>query len=258
MEEDFQKENNNNMENWKQFHGTELGSLLGSIYGSQSNVKINYPKPKQQRTPSEKKLFIPGGASSESSDPRKVTRRAANVVVPKPTGRTARDDEFSSLKPVDLIPKRRSAEHIKSEMEDIKLKQERYRPAHVKPISSESEKEKLSQIFTFKGGKALPEEMTHPVGETPLELQQRRKEKERIDAIREKRGLSVIGKQNSAPAILSVNEQLAQQVSREIEERTTYLHEMKGLGGLSAAKERQVRQEIQSKVYELQKLNEKL
>jgi hypothetical protein len=32
------------MENWKQFHGTELGGLLGKIYGNDNKPLINYPK----------------------------------------------------------------------------------------------------------------------------------------------------------------------------------------------------------------------
>lgn len=252
MTEDYQKENS--MDNWKQFQGTELGSLLGSIYGSKSSIKINYPKPKQQSAPVEKKEFIPGGAKLEAVDPRKSTRRSVNINVPKPNGRNSSYDEEFSLKAIDVIPKRKSADTIKVELDDIKMRQERYRPAHVKPISSDAEKERLNQIFTFKGGKGLPEELTHPVGETPLEMSQRMKEKERLDSIRQKRGLMVV-RQDSHKSVLSYNEELAEQISREIEERTQYLDEMKGLG-LSADKERQLRQEISSKANELKRIHD--
>jgi hypothetical protein len=239
------------MNNWKQFQGTELGGLLGSIYGNQNRTKINYPVPKQKQC-IEKKEFIPGGGKIDSTDPRKSTRRAVSLNVPKPTGRGGKEnDEFSSLKPVDFIPKRKSADSIKVEMDDIRLKQERYRPAHVKPISSEAEKERLSQICTFKGGKGLPQELTHLTGEMPLEAAQRAKERERIEAIRQKRGLLAV--QQKPEPVLSVNEQLAQQISREIEELTEHFEEMKTLG-LSKEKEGQLRHEISIKIQELNKV----
>jgi hypothetical protein len=239
------------MDNWKQFQGTELGGLLGSIYGNQNRAKINYPVPKQKQN-NEKKEFIPGGGRIDATDPRKSTHKAVSLNVPKPTGRGGKEnDEFASLKPIDFIPKRKSADTIKVEIDDIRLKQERFRPAHVKPISSEPEKERLSQIFTFKGGKGLPQELTHPIGEMPLEAAQRAKERERIDAVRQKRGLLVV-QQKSEP-VLSVNEQLAQQISREIEELTDHFEEMKALG-LSKEKERQIRHEISIKIQELNKV----
>mmetsp|Transcript_16687 Transcript_16687/g.18068 ORF Transcript_16687/g.18068 Transcript_16687/m.18068 type:complete len:257 (+) Transcript_16687:105-875(+) len=245
------------MENWKQFQGTELGGLLGQIYGSQSRVKINYPKPRSnssQNLHQEKKDFIPGGAKIDAVDPRKTTRRSVNVNVPKPTGRVSSNDEDLSIgyKAIDFVPKRKSADVIKQEIDDIRMRQERYRPAHVKPIHSEMEKDRLTQIFTFKGGKGLPEELTHPVGETPMEAMQRNKERDRIDAIRQKRGLLVV-KQRSDP-VLSVNEQIAQQISSEIEERTRYLDDMKKVG-LNGEKERQIKQEIAFKVKELERID---
>lgn len=239
------------MDNWKQFQGTELGSLLGSIYGSQK-PKINYPKPTLNRSDSltSRKGFIPGGAKVDAVDPRKATRKQVNVAVPKPTGSHHFPDD--GFKPVDLIPKRRSAETIKTELDDIKLRQERYRPAHVKPISSDMEKDRLNQIFTYKGGKSLPEELTLPVGETPFEIADRAKEKDRIDAIRRKRGLMIVKSADSIP-ILSYNEQLAQQITEEIKERTNYLQEMKAIG-IKPQLERQLKQELSTKVGELNRL----
>lgn len=189
----------------------------------------------------------------DAADPRKATRRSVQVNVPKQTGRASSMDEDLSIgyKAIDFVPKRKSADVIKHEIEDIRMRQERYRPAHVKPIHSDMEKDRLSQIFTFKGGKGLPEELTHPVGETPMEASLRNKERDRIDAIRQKRGLLVV-KQRSDP-VLSINEQLAQQISSEIEERTQYLEEMKKIG-LGAEKERQLKQEIAIKVRELEKI----
>ena len=63
------------MDNWKQFQGTDLGSLMGSIYGNENKPKINYPKPRvraKARPPTEP--FLPGGAKAGASDPRKATK----------------------------------------------------------------------------------------------------------------------------------------------------------------------------------------
>lgn len=240
------------MDNWKQFQGTELGSLLGSIYGSQ-RPKINYPKPTLNKSNSvvDRKGFIPGGAKIDAVDPRKATRRSVNLVVPKPSGSHHFQDE--NMKPVDLIPHRKSADVIKHELDDIKMRQERYRPANVKPISSDLEKDRLNQIFTFKGGKGLPEELTLPVGETPFELAEKAREKERLDAIRRKRGLMVVKSAGSSQP-LSYNDQMAQQITSEIQERTKYLEEMKAIG-IKPEQERRLKQDLANKIDELNRLN---
>ncbi len=96
----------------------------------------------------------------------------------------------------------------------------------------------------------MPENLTHPVGEAPFEAQQRRKEKERVDAIREKRGGGVPVRR-SAP--LSETEQLAQQITGEINERRSYLEEMRDLG-VKSDQENKIRMEIARKVEELNRL----
>lgn len=247
------------MDNWKQFQGTELGALMSQLYGNQNKPKINYPKMQRKKIDSEQKMFIPGGAKLEAKDPRKATRRVVNIDVPKQF-----QQRNESIKPIDVINRRRSADSIKAEIDEIKLKQSHFRPAYVQPISGAEEKERLNQIFTFKGGKGLPSELTHPVGEMPLELESRRKEMERMDAVRAKRGLgpssrtldmnakSAASRRVSAP--LSEREQLADQVRAEIEERREHLQEMLELGGLKPEKEKQMKLEIERKVAELQRL----
>lgn len=243
------------MNNWKQFQGTELGALMGQIYGNQNKPKINYPKLQTRKPkPLEQKTFIPGGAKIDAEDPRKATRRPVDIEVPKNF-----KERSENIKPIDLINRRKSAETIKTEMEEIRLKQARYRPANVKPISGPEEKERLNQIFAYKGGKGLPQELTAPTGEMPLEIENRRKEAERADAVRIKRGLAprfVPSKNSSVRTAkpLSENELLAEQVRAEIEERREHLEEMKALGALKPEKERQLKIEISRKIAELESL----
>lgn len=237
------------MDNWKQFQGTELGSLLGSIYGNQNRPKINYPKPKQ-RAPMEKKDFIPAGAKLEAVDPRKATRKCISIAVPKLSGRN--ELEVENIKPIDVIPRRKNLGAIQFELDDIRMRQEHYRPAHVRPIHSEPEKDRLSQIFTHKGGKGLPEGLTLPVSEAPFEVEERNREKERWDNIRKKRGQLII----PAPKVaISQDELLARQIQAEIEERTQYIEEMRQLNALRPAQERTLMRELQQRVDELNRLS---
>ncbi len=245
------------MENWRQFQGTELGSLLGQIYGSQNKPKIQYPKLKMTNSNIPKKDWLPGGGNVDAVDPRKATRKPVHLNVPRLTGQSSETnldiDARRGLKAIDIIPKRKGAEVIKHELDDIRMRQERYRPAFVKPVSVDAEKDRLNQIFTFKGGKALPTELTHPEGEMPMERIQKMKERERVEAIKIKRGLATLSAPTYSP-VLSMQEQLAEQISEEINNRTKYLEEMKQLGSLKAADERRLKMEIASKVAELERL----
>ena len=137
-------------ENWKQFQGTELGSLLGSIYGSKPS--INYPKPKVRKGSVESSPhgnFIVG-AKVDAADPRKSTRRAVSIDLPT-FGKQSKQPSHGPPALVDIIPKRRSETIIRAELDEIKMKQNHYRPAYRQPISSEDEKQRLSEICTYKG-----------------------------------------------------------------------------------------------------------
>ncbi|KAJ1392551.1 hypothetical protein B484DRAFT_281191 [Ochromonadaceae sp. CCMP2298] len=230
--------------NWRQFQGTELGSLMSSIYGNKNRPKISYPKPRS-KAPTEPKQFIPGGANPNAADPRKVTRTAVTLCVPRPAG-----NRKENVRPIDVMRGRRAGSTIQVEMEDTKMRMAHYRPAYTQPISAEEEKERLSQICTYKGGKGLPQELTFPAGEMPLEIAARRREQERWEAIKAKRG----GGQGAtrAPRQVSEGEQMAQLIQGEIEERRSYLQEMRGLGALRPEQERALTNEIARKVQELQ------
>lgn len=251
-----------NMQNWRVFQGTELGSLMAGIYGNQNKPKINYPKPRVKTFEADKeKGFRYCGSNPSADDPRKVTRSDVKVNVPKLNGGRTRAD----YKQIEFVPKRRNAEKIQEEMDDITMRMQRYRPAHIHNISSDAEKERLSQINTYKGGKALPVGLTLPMGETPLERAEKVKEMGRMNAVKEKRmGLpagsialnkgSNKGDQGSRrPAAQSSDEMYAEQIVSEIEERRIYLEEGKELGIIKPGKERELRAEISSKLEELKK-----
>lgn len=202
------------LDNWRAFQGTELGGLLGKIYGNENKPVINYPKPKvkprQQTEP-----YLPCGKAN-ATDPRKSTRTDVNVVVPK-FGASNRKSEPTPM--IAYVPRRRNEESIKNEIEEINMRNASYRPAYIKPISTEEEKDKLSQINTYHGGKALPAEGIQAVGEAPFERQARLKEQERMNNIKNKYNPG----RNRVSQPLSHNENLADHISKEINERCDYL-----------------------------------
>eukprot|EP01041_Mallomonas_annulata_P003192 gene3192-6301_t len=239
------------MENWKQFHGTELGGLMNQLYGGEK-PKINYPKPKKRESnslPSEP--FIPGGARSNSTDPRMSTKRDVHVAVPKLGGKGT---TYIPPPMIECIPKRRSETSIKRELDDMKMREMHYRPAHIKPVSIDSEKERFSQVCEYKGGKALPAELIAPARETPLELMERKNEKERIERVRMKRSGGGEARGGVATDALSHNEQLKQQIASEIDERREYLTDMLKMGGISSADESRISNEIRVRIQELTRL----
>lgn len=249
------------LDNWKQFNGTELGSLLGSIYGGQK-PKINYPKVKRRAVTDSMPMFRPVCNKPSAVDPSQTTRRHVDLAVPKVYGRGASTDHLDdeNVLPVQYITRRRSEGVIKKEMDDIKMKQSYYRPAYVQPFSSDAEKDKLSQIFTYKGGKALPGELIAPVSEAPFERAARLKGEERMNEFKLRRGLSVISANDKvvAPKALSINEQMQEQIAGEIQERMNYIENMKNLGSFSKAEETQIKAEIAQRVHEMKKLDKSI
>ena len=123
-------------------------------------------------------------------DARKCTRKPVNIQVPKFSGRLSGtdNDEQSFMKNHALasIPRRRSEDVIRTEIEEIKFRQEHYRPGHAKVISSDAEKDRLAQVFTHHGAKTsiLPKAFVQPEGEAPFERIERMKEQQLRDNYR--------------------------------------------------------------------------
>mmetsp|Transcript_21438 Transcript_21438/g.31061 ORF Transcript_21438/g.31061 Transcript_21438/m.31061 type:complete len:244 (+) Transcript_21438:107-838(+) len=240
-------DNDETMDNWKQFHGTELGGLMSKIYGNEGRPKINYPKPKTKPKQATDP-FLPCGGKPNAVDPRKATRKAVNVAVPK-CGKPS----MGPISAINCVPRRRQEALIKDEIQDITMRKNHYRPAYVKPVSTDAEKDKYSQICAYKGGKGLPSELTQPVGDAPFELEARRKEAERMEKVRSKYRRGAPSAPPQPPRELSHREMMANQLAQEIDERCEFLQSMNEIGA-SASETSAVRAEIAQRVAELKRM----
>ncbi len=245
-------------ENWRQFQGTELGSLMSQIYATKP--KINYPKPKQSsKTVADNPHGNFIGGKVDSVDPRKVTRNPVDLKVPSFSKRRS-SDESSRPHAVDIIPRRRGETTIRAELDEIKMRQNYYRPAYRQAVSSEEEKQRLSEICTHKGGKGLPAVGLMPVGEAPFETEARMRQQRLQAEHRAKKsgvsgGMGVGGGVSGrGKASLSSEEQLAIQITSEIDDRREYLEELKRDGDLSGDKEASIKAEIAQRLGELRRL----
>ena len=134
-----------NLENWKKFNGTEIGSYLSKIYGKKSN--INYPTTSNSNT---KQSFQPNQPFKNSGKVEHVIKSRTNEknLVPLPSRKVK---EIKLIAAVDLIPKRKNETNITNELNNIKLHQQYYRPSYPKALSTDEEKDRLNQICRHKG-----------------------------------------------------------------------------------------------------------
>lgn len=233
-------------ENWQQFRGSDLGGLLSNIYGA-PKAQINYPK-------LAKKKFEPTEAfSSSGAKPHQSTKRNVTVAVPRVGLEKA--NNRPSVSAVDCIARRKQESIIKAEIDDTRMRQHFYRPAHKQSIG-DNEKERLNQICQYKGGKILPDNLSYPVSDTPMEIAAIKKENERQLYMADRRHP---GKSSHSQAPqsgkMSNLEQMKEQVADEINERIAHLESMHNLG-LVSKDESKIRSEIASRVSELKKLND--
>ena len=156
---------------------------------------------------------------------------------------------------------------IKKEQSDVAMRMNAYRPAHIRAVGTDAEKERLSQIFTYHGGslaspaplffalliyyeqksrnnidsviiiiviiittgKALPAEMCHPMGDTPIEIADKNKEINRLANVRNKYASDANASNVVQLKPFSHKEKLANQIKDEINDRCEYLKCMQGL-----------------------------
>lgn len=249
-------ERGQDQQNWQQFNGTQLGSVLAGIYGNKP--KINYPVPKQAKNAFDpnKVKFKPCNAPvvHGAQDPRKTTRRdVSNMAVPTGfRGEAARPGPFHAI---SYVPHRRGAAEIKAEMETVNDRQRHYRPA-VRRVIGESEKDRYSQVCAYKGGKIMMPELTPPSSEAPFEIAAKINAIEMDKKFRATRkGLS--NRHNNTvptPAAKTEEQQMASLIQAEIEERCNYLEEMKAIGAISKSEIQTLQAEIKSRTLELIKL----
>jgi hypothetical protein len=262
--------NGEGAQNWQQFRGSELGSVLAGIYGSKP--KINYPVPKVAKNafdPS-KQSFRPVNARvvHGAQDPRKTTRRdASSLLVPKHFhGANGQDpNQLDAAGPISFIPHRRGAAEIWKEMEEQSERQRHYRPA-ARRVIGDTEKDRYSQICAYKGGKALMAELTPPPSEAPFELEAKQRAAQLESKFRTSRkGLSARDANANAngaaaaasKAPLTAKQQLAAQIQSEIDERCEHLESMRGLAGtLSKADIAAMQADIKRRTLELIALQE--
>jgi hypothetical protein len=184
-----------------------------------------------------------------------------------PTGFKGSGYQRENYAPIDFLDKRKGYENIRKEMEISKDRDRAYRP----PINhfkiGDDEKERYSQVCAYKGGKGLPTKGTLLERDvTPYEAQQQRKRIEQESAFRKNRkmGLSARGSNNNQlqlevgniakkpqPAVPQ-NEQMADQIVEEINDRVDYIKEMDG--DLSKADLRRLQGEIRTRTLELESL----
>jgi hypothetical protein len=255
---------------WKIFgSGTPAGRLLARLYGVDHvnrHSLITYPKvkklskplnnePLQQTRPQWRNAGNAGGAANSGTQCDK-TKAEKLLSIPK-VGR--RSDSLQPRSQVEKIPRRKSNRACQVDVEMIHMKRTAYRPPSTKAYATDQEKKRLNEIFTHKGGYALPEELTHPVSETSSEVQWRNKESRRVQSILAKRRGEGVFPQPMDDAVMdfSANEMAFVDLVQEVKERKCFQMELEKTSCFDQETVTAVTHEISSRIRELEKINPK-
>jgi len=251
--------NDRNQENWRAFgNDTEAGRLMHKLYGNQFKPVISYPAFKTKKTEQSGK-WMPNAKNANASDPRmaKFNKKKAMALKVPVQGRR----QSNGYAMVDLVPKRRNAADCNSFVEDINMRTNAYRPANLNAYSADAEKERLAEVFTYKGGHALPLELCAMVGPMPSEIRRKQQESLRVEeakANRRKRlngGVDPMEREEVAKApVKSTKDQLFDQVYDEIKERRAHQEAMEETGQGKDTR-RSVANEISARVSKLSALD---
>ena len=225
-------------ENWEQFRGSEIGGLLSNIYGTEKAV-VRYPRLFQKK--------IDPIKSCEGSG---TAKRKGRVSVPK-VG--LEKSSIPSIAAVDCIARRKKESIIKVELDEIRSRQNFYRPAYRHSLGDQ-EKEKLNQICQCKGGKILPEDLAYPITKTPLEVAAILVDNQKRHQFKERTRPTQLSDKGLCSPVLSPLEQMKEQVAGEISERTIYLQDLRNTG-LRPPNDSRIRSEISLRLKELSKMN---
>ena len=221
--------------------------MLKQLYGSNAgHPNIEYPKLTTKPQKGKKAAFIPGGAKLGAADPRSATKRQVAVAVP----RRARQDH--GYRPIDFVRSKKRASVISDAMEEMKMRNDAYRPPNVRAYSTDAEKARMQEKFQFGGGKGLPEEMTHPEGPLPSALRAEKKEQERVAKEWRKRRGEPEPAPGAPPPRPDVRRELVETIAAEIDDRQTFLDHMHKLGQHND-NTRRVEAEIAARKHELTK-----
>ena len=246
-------------EAWRNIdRSTKAGRLLGQIYGGHTKVQISYPKLKKKKNAGAQRPAYRGGGGTNTTS--RQARRDNHVRVPRPvpSNHAAVNVKF----PLPSRPSRKPRAEIEAEMKVQRTKRLAERPVPLrKGISTAAEKQRLQNSFQFGGGKALPSTLLPGGGKkqssvgTVRELTDEGKTARAVAAQTRRRTERA---EQKAAASADADAVLFNELVHEIEERGAFLAEMREIGGLDAAQERAVTQQIQSRVSRLGKLKQKL
>ena len=250
-------------ENWKVFDiGTEAGRLLSRLYGVSTSSNrdnhnnnnnnhhhhhpcIQYPKFKTKKfDPNQQTWKVAGIGHNNNTNPfSSSNNKAKKKQIQVPRVGISKRNHYSSNKDtvamIDIIPKRKNAHKCQEQLTQMEEMITAYRPPHHKCLA-EKEKERLSHVFTYKGGSALPTELINPTGIMPDEEIWMKEENNRVECAKAKRRAQLsrseslnyiketisnkdqIDDQNSN----DLNDILIQQITKEIDERRIFQRQM--------------------------------
>lgn len=174
-------------EEWRAFrHDTEAGRLLARLYGNANNnntkPKISYPILKTKSGTNRNQPLHHGARwrsvgppnTRDPTEKRYDRVKAASVPVPRFDRNKFKPGTLPSA--VDRMPHRRSQKLCSNDVTNGRENRAAYRPPRQGAIYSEAEKKKLSEINTYRGGKILPTDLTHPIAPLPSEIQKSQRE----------------------------------------------------------------------------------
>ena len=242
----------NDEQAWKIFQrDTEAGRLLSRLYGCPpSQSKISYPKQRRRRATDNKnqteenekvasrawKTTYTVHTLSKSEEEEKENERRNNISralsmkVPKVGRQTTLRMSTIDVAKVDLIPRRKTETGCRTNVEQVKFLNKKYRPPAAHAFSSDAEKQRLNDVFSGGKGECLPENLN-------------------TDSIN-----SAARSNTGTNNCKQLPDCLFDQIYQEIKERRTYQLEMEKLGAGEATRQSTV-DEIQSRLNQLRKID---
>lgn len=268
-----QSEDSSNNNNWKVFRNTEAGVLLARLYGNkyESNHRVNsftcrkrrQSKSDKQSTTRERWREVNAKYGCQDPSQCHFDRTKARSVKAPSFHKKLNTIDISA---VDLIPKKKSQYLCNQENannEELKI---HFRPGNMPCFSTNEEKDRLNDIFTCKGGKSLPDELTMPIRKTSRELMRLKQETARIRKAKKLRSQKIVQDITNVNAVDNIEESsdfedestlkstLFDQIVQEIKERREYQVEMEKYGSGENTRDTVVK-EITARVSRLKQLD---